>query len=327
MTVTTKTYNVNQFKQLIELNETKTNFDINFEIKSKDNRPFKALVISESDLNSGNPIKYQDVAGGYISGNVNSDKGIFQTYFLLLKSDEPTECDVTLDIKDIPLNPLIQNEQQMQQQQMQQQQMQQQQMQQQQMQQQQMQQQQIRNPGRTQHNNGQPTSNKIATFKPQTNIENFTTDTKNGESNGATQKKSNFTFWIIFGVCAVLVLGWFYYKNKLKSSNISSNTIGVGQNIQVSSPVQIQTQTIPNNIPIQTIISNNIPAQINTPPQNSFPETSLNTLSQQPVSLPVSTTNFEIPQELPSTVSTVTPSPQFKTNDDLLKKLNSYFSE
>ena len=45
MSVTTKTYKVNNYKQLIELNGNKTNFDLSFEVKSENGEPFKALVI------------------------------------------------------------------------------------------------------------------------------------------------------------------------------------------------------------------------------------------------------------------------------------------
>jgi hypothetical protein len=108
MSEITRTYTVNKFKQLIELNDNKTNFDISFEVKSKDGSPFKALVISEADLNSGNPLEYQDVHEGNISGNIVNDKGVFQTYFLLLKAENEIECDVTISVKEIPLNQQLQ---------------------------------------------------------------------------------------------------------------------------------------------------------------------------------------------------------------------------
>ena len=104
-------YNVNQIKQLIDLNKNKTNFELNFEVKSIDDSPFKALVISEANLNSGNPLEYKDVNEGHITGNIINDKGVYQNYFLLLKSDAPTECDVTIDIKDVQLNPEVQKQQ------------------------------------------------------------------------------------------------------------------------------------------------------------------------------------------------------------------------
>jgi hypothetical protein len=110
MTKKTSTYNVNQFKQLIELNQNKTNFNLNFEIKSQNNDPFKALVVSEADLNSGKELNYKDVKDGYITGNIVNDKGVYQTYYLVLKSDVEVQCDVILDLKEIPLNPEIQKQ-------------------------------------------------------------------------------------------------------------------------------------------------------------------------------------------------------------------------
>ena len=107
MSVITNVYSVNQIKQLIDLNQNKTNFEVTFEVKSLDGTPFKAVVLSEGDLNSGNAIAYKDVENGYISGHIVNDKGVYQNYFLLLKADNPVECEVTLNIKDIPINPEV----------------------------------------------------------------------------------------------------------------------------------------------------------------------------------------------------------------------------
>ena len=104
MSTTTKTYKVNQIKQLIELNGSLTNFSADFIIESKNFTPFKALIISETDLNSGNPIVYQEVKDGKINGNITNDKGVHESYFILLKSDVPTECQVTINLNEVLLN-------------------------------------------------------------------------------------------------------------------------------------------------------------------------------------------------------------------------------
>jgi len=104
MSTTTTTYNVNQIKQLIELNGGLTNFSADFVIESKNFSPFKALIISETELNSGNPIVYQEVKDGKIDGNITNDRGVHDSYFILLKSDEPTECQVTINLKEVPIN-------------------------------------------------------------------------------------------------------------------------------------------------------------------------------------------------------------------------------
>jgi len=107
MSKTTTKYSINQFKQIIPLNENIVNFDLNFDIQSENNLPFKAVVLSEDELNSENPINYQDVTNGVINGNIVNDKGVYQLYYLLLKADQPVDCNLTLDIKEIPINPEI----------------------------------------------------------------------------------------------------------------------------------------------------------------------------------------------------------------------------
>lgn len=104
---TTKIYDINELKKLIEINENKTNFRANFSLKSANGEPFKALVISEKDLNSGDKIAYQDITDGYITGSISNDNGVFQTFFILLKSDKPIKCEVVIQLIDIPLNPKI----------------------------------------------------------------------------------------------------------------------------------------------------------------------------------------------------------------------------
>ena len=107
MSKTTTKYSINQFKQIIPLNENIVNFELNFDIQSENNLPFKAVVLSEDELNSENPINYQDVTNGIINGNIVNDKGVYQLYYLLLKADQPVDCNLTLDIKEIPINPEI----------------------------------------------------------------------------------------------------------------------------------------------------------------------------------------------------------------------------
>ena len=112
MSKTTTKYIINQFKQIIPLNENIVNFELNFEIKSENSLPFKAVILSEDDLNSEKPINYQDVTNGIINGNIVNDKGVYQLYYLLLKADQPVDCNVTIDIKEVPINPEIQRLQQ-----------------------------------------------------------------------------------------------------------------------------------------------------------------------------------------------------------------------
>lgn len=101
MSVSNKTYNLTPIKQLIDLNGDITNFDLTFTATSKDGSPFDLLVVDQTTLDSNPTLEYKK-AQGTISGNIISDKGVYQNYFLLLKSDTPCECDVTIELKEIP---------------------------------------------------------------------------------------------------------------------------------------------------------------------------------------------------------------------------------
>jgi len=93
-------YKLNNIKQLIDLNKDKKNFELDFQVESSDGKHFDALVVTQEMLDSETPLEYQK-AEGFISGKIVADKDIYQNYFLLLKSNEPVECKVMVNVKDI----------------------------------------------------------------------------------------------------------------------------------------------------------------------------------------------------------------------------------
>ena len=93
-------YKLNNIKQLIDLNKDKKNFELDFQVESSDGKHFDALVVTQEMLDSETPLEYQK-ADGFISGKIVADKDIYQNYFLLLKSNEPVECKVMVNVKDI----------------------------------------------------------------------------------------------------------------------------------------------------------------------------------------------------------------------------------
>jgi len=97
------TLNLNNIKQLIDLNKDKVNFELDFQVESMNGVPFEALVVTQEMLDSETPLEYQK-ANGVISGKIVSDKNIYQNYFLILKSDTPVECKVMTNMKDIEPN-------------------------------------------------------------------------------------------------------------------------------------------------------------------------------------------------------------------------------
>ena len=105
----TKKYTISSIKQLIDLNGKSINFHLSFLVKSLSKEPFDALVVTQEMLDSNEPLNYQR-ADGEISGQIKSENGIYNNYFLCLKSDKPMEVEVLVNINELPAN--VQNNQQ-----------------------------------------------------------------------------------------------------------------------------------------------------------------------------------------------------------------------
>jgi hypothetical protein len=97
----TKTYSLSSMHKLVDLNGDLTNFDLAFTVKSKDGSEFEGVVVDQKMLDSGDPIKYRKSPGS-LSGNIVSDKGVYQNFFLVLRSVNECECEVSINIKEIP---------------------------------------------------------------------------------------------------------------------------------------------------------------------------------------------------------------------------------
>jgi hypothetical protein len=96
-----KTYNLNKIKQLIDLNENLTNFELSFSITSKTNDDFDVIILDQYTLDTIENIEYKK-ANGSISGQIKNDNNIFQNYYLILRSDKPNTVDVNVTINEIP---------------------------------------------------------------------------------------------------------------------------------------------------------------------------------------------------------------------------------
>lgn len=93
-------------KQLIDLNGASTNFDLTFTATSSENSDFHALVIDQKTLDTvpHDTLEFKR-ANGSISGNIVSDKNLYQNYFLCLKSDKPCQVEVVINKKEIEPKP------------------------------------------------------------------------------------------------------------------------------------------------------------------------------------------------------------------------------
>ena len=102
---TVKKIKLTSIKQLIDLNGDKVNFDLNVQVSSENKANFEALVVTQKMLDSEKELVYKKVEDGVMSINISNDKDVYENYLLLLKSDKPVNCEIKIDIKDIPYNP------------------------------------------------------------------------------------------------------------------------------------------------------------------------------------------------------------------------------
>lgn len=92
-------YNIDNFKKIIELNKDLVNFYVKFDISSSDNKPFYMTI---ADISEEYDFKY--VEEGKIDGDFTWNENEHREFYLVLKSEEPTEVNVTLQINDLNTN-------------------------------------------------------------------------------------------------------------------------------------------------------------------------------------------------------------------------------
>lgn len=94
-------YSLSKVKQLVDLNGEITNFDISFRAKTKNGESFDVLVLDQTTLDNSSNLEYKK-ASGEISGHLVQDKNVYQNYFLILKADNPCQCEVEIVRQEIP---------------------------------------------------------------------------------------------------------------------------------------------------------------------------------------------------------------------------------
>lgn len=113
MATNRQTYQIGKIKKLIDLNGETINFDIIFRVASRNKEPFDLLVVDQTTLDNNPNLEYKKVENGAISGNIVQDKNVYQNYFLILKAENPCECDVEIVKKELPKTPTPLPQQQM----------------------------------------------------------------------------------------------------------------------------------------------------------------------------------------------------------------------
>jgi hypothetical protein len=102
--ITTHTYTISKVQKLVDLNTDLVNYRIEFSITSPENKPFEMLIINQQTLDTTPPeeLEYRQVNGS-ISGEVVSDKNIYQNYFIILRSNIP--MSVNIELKTFQIEP------------------------------------------------------------------------------------------------------------------------------------------------------------------------------------------------------------------------------
>lgn len=103
------TYNLNKVRQLIDLNGDTTNFEISFKAVSKNREPFDMLIVDQTTLDNTPTLEFKKAVNGEIAGNIVQDKNVYQNYFMVLKADNPCQCDVEIIKKELPKSLPIQS--------------------------------------------------------------------------------------------------------------------------------------------------------------------------------------------------------------------------
>lgn len=95
---------LNKTPQLVDLNGDTTNFDITFTVTSKNKEPFYLVVVDQKTLDVNPNFSFRQADEGQLSGNIVSDKNVYQNYFLCLKADEDCEVNIEIIKKEIQPN-------------------------------------------------------------------------------------------------------------------------------------------------------------------------------------------------------------------------------
>ena len=97
-------YKINNHNQLIDLNGDSINFELTFDIQSNPNDKFEILVVDQNTLDTNeNFIKteYKKSVNGNIQGSVKSDINKYQNFFIIIKSENEVDVEITINKKEI----------------------------------------------------------------------------------------------------------------------------------------------------------------------------------------------------------------------------------
>lgn len=99
---TKKIYTLSSIKQMVDINQDIKNFKAFFSLVSTDLKPFEAVIVSQSSLDTDEHLPFQQVDNGQFSGEIISDKNVYQNYFLVMRAIEPVPVELELIFEKLP---------------------------------------------------------------------------------------------------------------------------------------------------------------------------------------------------------------------------------
>jgi hypothetical protein len=99
MTTRTETYNLSNSTEMVDINSDIENFIAKFHAKSRNGQDFKFIVIEETPKTD--ELEYNTTVNGEMEGEIKAEYNNYKNYFLLLKSDQPCEVDIVINIQKL----------------------------------------------------------------------------------------------------------------------------------------------------------------------------------------------------------------------------------
>lgn len=97
-----KNYEISTTSTLVDLNQDLTNFVAEFKVyPTKDkSKNYKIAVVDQTHIDNSE-IEFKDVTGD-IGATVSWDKGVYKNHYIALKSSDPLEVTVDIELKELP---------------------------------------------------------------------------------------------------------------------------------------------------------------------------------------------------------------------------------
>jgi ATP-dependent Zn protease len=93
-------YDVSNLRQLIDINNDIVNFTASIKIEMENDGECQIAIITENNLSRSDGIDYKTVVGGIEMVVSNEKKNTFETTYLMIKSENPTRCNIEMNVKD-----------------------------------------------------------------------------------------------------------------------------------------------------------------------------------------------------------------------------------